>query len=101
MRPNEPDEPGSDDYNKKLWRRSRNEKVLNCTQPLKGVAGTSRWDEPVGYFNNGSQPTKMCFHQFEDHLVIADDRDSIWYVIPLPVLLCVLNMPGRRGSMER
>ena len=22
---------------------------------------------------------KMCFHQFEDHLVIADDRDSIWY----------------------
>ncbi|KAL9041805.1 MAG: hypothetical protein Q9180_001039 [Flavoplaca navasiana] len=77
MRPNEPDEPGSDDYNKKLWRRSRNEKVLNCTQPLKGVAGTSRWDEPVGYFNNGSQPTKMCFHQFEDHLAIADDRDSI------------------------
>ncbi|KAL8778808.1 MAG: hypothetical protein Q9213_007243, partial [Squamulea squamosa] len=77
MRPNEPDEPGSDDYNKKLWRRSRNEKVLNCTQPLKGVAGTSPWDVPAGFFNNGSQPTKMCFHQFEDHLAIADDRDSI------------------------
>ncbi|KAL8801190.1 MAG: hypothetical protein Q9182_004639 [Xanthomendoza sp. 2 TL-2023] len=77
MRPNEPDEPGSDDYNKKLWRRSRNEKVLNCTQPLKGVAGTSPWDVPAGYFNNGSQPNKMCFHQFEDHLAIADDRDSI------------------------
>ncbi|KAL8689895.1 MAG: hypothetical protein Q9224_004535, partial [Gallowayella concinna] len=77
MRPNEPDEPGSDDYNKKLWRRGRNEKVLNCTQPLKGVAGTSPWDVSAGYFNNGSQPNKMCFHQFEDHLAIADDRDSI------------------------
>ncbi|KAL8913559.1 MAG: hypothetical protein Q9171_001642 [Xanthocarpia ochracea] len=77
MRPNEPDEPGSDDYNKKLWRRSRNEKVLNCTQPLKGVAGASPWDVPAGFFNNGSQPVKMSFHQFEDHLAIADDHDSI------------------------
>ncbi|KAL8866959.1 MAG: hypothetical protein Q9174_005971 [Haloplaca sp. 1 TL-2023] len=77
MRPNEPDEPGSDDYNRKLWRRIRNEKVLSCTQPMKGIAGTSKWDTPNGYFNNGTQPTKMCFHQFEDHLAIADDRDSV------------------------
>lgn len=78
MRPIDSDEPGSDDYNQKLWRRSRNEKMLTCTQPLKGVAGTSKWDVPMGFFNNGTQPTKMCFHQFEDHLAIADDRDTIW-----------------------
>ena len=78
MRPNEPDEPGSDDYNARLWRRNRNEKTLSTTQPLKGIAGTSRWDVPNGFFTNGSQPSKMCFHQFEEHLAVADDRDTVW-----------------------
>ncbi|MCJ1474557.1 hypothetical protein MMC13_003216 [Lambiella insularis] len=77
MKPNEPDEPGSSDYNSRLWRRMRNEKTLSTTQPLKLLAGTSRWDIPNGTLANGSQPMKMCFHQFEDHLAIADDRDSI------------------------
>ncbi|MCJ1312100.1 hypothetical protein MMC25_005774 [Agyrium rufum] len=80
MKPNDHEEPGSDDYNSRLWRRMRNERTLNTTQPLKSVAGTSRWDIPEGSFNNGGQPTKMCFHQFEDHLIVADDRDtvSVW-----------------------
>lgn len=78
MKPNEPDEPGSADYNQRLWRRVRNEKVLATTQPLKGLAGGSRWDTGTGFFNDGSQPIKMCFHQFEDHLVATDDRDSVW-----------------------
>lgn len=78
MRPNEQDEPGSDEYNSRMWRRVRNEQTLNTTQPLKGLAGTSRWDIPSGTVANGSQPMKMGFHQFEDHLAIGDDRDSIW-----------------------
>jgi regulator-associated protein of mTOR len=78
MKPNEPDEPGSDDYNGRLWRRVRNEKTLANTQPLKSLAGASHWDIPKGFFNNGSQPMKLCFHQFEDHLAVSDDRDSIW-----------------------
>ena len=82
MKPNEPDEPGSDDYNSRLWRRVRNEKTLSTTQPLKEVGGSKAWDEPIGSFNNGSQPTKICFHQFEEQLAMADDRDSIWYVVP-------------------
>lgn len=77
MKPNEPDEPGSDDYNSRLWRRVRNEKTLNTTQPLKSIAGTNPWDISAGVFSNGGQPMKMCFHQFEDHLAVADDRDSI------------------------
>lgn len=24
----------------------------------------------------GIQPVKLCYHQFEDHLAIADDRDT-------------------------
>ncbi|KAJ5667099.1 hypothetical protein N7507_002963 [Penicillium longicatenatum] len=77
MKPNEPDEPGSSDYNERLWRRGRNEKIIAETQPLKGKAGTSRWDNSVALLSNGSQPSRMCFHQFEDHIAVADDRDTI------------------------
>ena len=78
MKTNEPDEPGSDDYNARLWRRIRNEKTLNTTQPLKILAGSNKWDVPSGSLVNGSQPMKLCFHQFEDHLAAADDRNGIW-----------------------
>jgi regulator-associated protein of mTOR len=80
MKPNEPDEPGSSDYNERLWRRSRNEKIIAETQPLKVQAGTSRWDNSMNLLSNQSQPLKMCFHQFEDHIAVADDRDTIAYV---------------------
>ncbi|KAI9787257.1 MAG: hypothetical protein M1835_002832 [Candelina submexicana] len=77
MKPNEADEPGSADYNQRLWRRNRNEKIITQTQPQKEQAGSRRWDNPAGFFNNGTQPTKICFHQFEEHLVVTDDRDSV------------------------
>lgn len=77
MKPNEPDEPGSADYNERLWRRGRNEKIITETQPLKPKAGSSRWDNSIALLSNGSQPMRMCFHQFEDHLAVADDRDTI------------------------
>jgi regulator-associated protein of mTOR len=80
MKPNEPDEPGSADYNERLWRRSRNERIIAETQPLKEKAGSSRWHNSTALLTNDSQPMKMCFHQFEDHLAIGDDRDTISYV---------------------
>lgn len=73
----EEDEPGSKIYNERLWRRNRNEKILEETQNQKEVAGTSRWDQHSGYFNNGFQPSVMTFHQYENHIVIADDYDTI------------------------
>jgi regulator-associated protein of mTOR len=77
MKPTEADEPGSTDYNGRLWRRNRNDKIIAETQPLKDIAVSNRWDVPRGYFDNLSQPSKMCFHQFEDHLVVTDTRDTI------------------------
>ncbi|KAH8590222.1 raptor N-terminal caspase like domain-containing protein [Bisporella sp. PMI_857] len=77
MKPNEAEEPGSTDYNERLWRRSRNEAILRETQPQKEIAGNGRWNNSVGFFNNQSQPSKMTFHQFEDHLAVSDDRDTI------------------------
>ncbi|KIW01014.1 uncharacterized protein PV09_07531 [Verruconis gallopava] len=80
MKPSEADEPGSEDYNQRLWRRNRNDRLIHKTQPLKEIAGTNPWDKAKGFFNNGTQPQKMVFHQFEDHLVVSDDRDgiSVW-----------------------
>jgi regulator-associated protein of mTOR len=77
MRPSEEDEPGSLDYNERLWRRNRNDKIISGTQPMKEAAGMQRWDVPCGYFGIGAAPMKMLFHQFEHHLVTSDDRDSI------------------------
>ncbi|KAF2476312.1 WD repeat-containing protein-like protein mip1 [Lindgomyces ingoldianus] len=77
MKPSEADEPGSTDYNGRLWRRNRNDKIIAETQPLKDVAATNRWDLPRGYFDNLSQPMKMCFHQFEDHLIVTDNKDTV------------------------
>lgn len=77
MRPNDPDEPGSADYNSRLWRRNRNEKIIADNQPLKGVAGGSKWTRLEGFLNNHSQPLRLSFHQFDDHLAVTDDKDTI------------------------
>ena len=77
MKPNEAEEPGSTDYNERLWRRSRNEAILRETQPQKEIAGKGKWTTSTGFFNNQSQPSKLSFHQFEDHLAVSDDRDTI------------------------
>ncbi|KAI4162767.1 MAG: hypothetical protein LQ342_003654 [Letrouitia transgressa] len=77
MKPGEHDEPGSSDYNLRLWRRNRNEKILESTQPLKTVAAREKWDVPKGMLQAQSAPMKITFHQFEDHLVATDDKDSV------------------------
>jgi regulatory associated protein of mTOR len=86
MKPNEPDEAGSADYNSRLWRRTRNERIIAENQPLKEKAGTSRWERLEALLNNQSQPMRLRFHQFEDHLAVADERDSIWFVGTPPCL---------------
>ncbi len=77
MKPVEAEEPGSTEYNERLWRRSRNEGILRETQPQKSHAGSHRWSNQLGIINNGAQPAKMTFHQFEDHLAVADDGNTI------------------------
>ena len=84
MKPSEADEPGSTDYNEKLWRRNRNDRIISSTQPQKGLAGTSQWNRPSGMFNNVGQPVKLVFHQFENHLIATDDRDIVRYISLIP-----------------
>ncbi|KAJ9155372.1 WD repeat-containing protein mip1 [Pleurostoma richardsiae] len=78
MRPSEAEEPGSTEYNERLWRRSRNEGILRETQPQKSHAGSHKWNNQLGMINNGAQPAKMTFHQFEDHLAVADDANTVY-----------------------
>jgi regulator-associated protein of mTOR len=80
MHSTEADEPGSAEYNEGLWRRSRNDSILRETQPLKQHAGSHKWNQPLGLLNNGAQPARLTFHQFEDHVAVADDGNtvSIW-----------------------
>lgn len=78
MHPSEAEEPGSTEYNERLWRRSRNENILRETQPQKQFAGTHKWNNQLCIMNNGSQPAKMTFHQYEDHLAVADDGNTVY-----------------------
>ncbi|KAK4219049.1 WD repeat-containing protein mip1 [Rhypophila decipiens] len=77
MKPPEAEEPGSHEYNERLWRRARNEGVLRETQPQKQHARTHKWTSVVGTFNNGAQPAKLAFHQYENHVAAADDGNTI------------------------
>ncbi|KAI0808871.1 raptor N-terminal caspase like domain-containing protein [Xylaria sp. FL0064] len=78
MKPSEAEEPGSTEYNARLWRRSRNEAILRETQPQKPFAEKHGWNNQLCIMNNGAQPTKMTFHQFEDHLAVADDSNTVF-----------------------
>ena len=77
MRAHDPDEPGSADYNQRLWRRTRNEKIIAESQPLKGTAGSTKWTRLEGMITNPTQPMRMTFHQFDDHLAVTDDKDTV------------------------
>ncbi|KAK4453339.1 raptor N-terminal caspase like domain-containing protein [Podospora aff. communis PSN243] len=77
MKAPEADEPGSHEYNERLWRRARNEAVLRETQPQKTHARTHKWNSQIGIINNGAQPAKMTFHQFENYVAVADDGNTV------------------------
>ncbi|KAM0756559.1 WD-repeat protein mip1 [Meredithblackwellia eburnea MCA 4105] len=74
MRATETDEPGSVAHNVRVWRRARNESIIIKTQLMKGTAARSKWDEQIGFYANDAQPNRIMFHQFEPHVVAADDR---------------------------
>ncbi|GAA6035794.1 hypothetical protein JCM8097_005706 [Rhodosporidiobolus ruineniae] len=77
MRATEADEPGSILHNERVWRRQRNEAVIIKTQPMKGPACRSRWDEQIGFFSGEAVPNRIMFHQFEPHLLASDDKGNI------------------------
>ncbi|KAG0287659.1 hypothetical protein BGZ96_008451 [Linnemannia gamsii] len=76
----EGDEPGSVNYNERLWRRVRNEKIIYECHPQREQAGSSKWDTNVQSMNNESAAMHLVMHSYESHMVIADDKRnlSVW-----------------------
>ncbi|CCK70021.1 ubiquitin-binding TORC1 subunit KOG1 KNAG_0D02720 [Huiozyma naganishii CBS 8797] len=77
MRKPEADEVGSVEYNAKVWRRNRNENIINETQRQKKLSLCGDWSNKLVTFDNKTQPKLLRFTQFEDHVAVADDRDNI------------------------
>lgn len=77
MSRNEIDEPGSKEYVKRLWRRNRNESIIQETQPQKEMALRGEWNKDIQILNNKTQPKCIKFTQFEKILVASDEKDNI------------------------
>ncbi|KAI5953449.1 KOG1 [Candida jiufengensis] len=77
MSKNEIDEPGSKEYIKRLWRRNRNEAIIQETQPQKEMALRGDWNKDIKILNNVSQPKCIKFTQFEKILVASDEKDNV------------------------
>lgn len=75
--PKEADEPGSEEYMKRIWRRNRNEAIIAATQPQKAMALTGSWKKVVTKLNNVTQPKNLRFTQFEKWIATTDERDNI------------------------
>ncbi|KAF9364695.1 hypothetical protein BGX34_000716 [Mortierella sp. NVP85] len=73
----EGDEPGSVNYNERIWRRVRNEKIIYECHPLREQAGSSKWDTNIQSMNNESAAMHLVMHSYEPHMVIADDKRNI------------------------
>lgn len=80
MSKSEVDEPGSKEYVERLWRRNRNESIIQETQPQKQMAIRGDWSKDLTVLDNKTQPKLIKFTQFEKILVASDDKDnvSVW-----------------------
>lgn len=77
MTSHEADEPGSERYQERFWRKTRNERIMSETQIEKDMALTGNWNHQVAVLNNENQPSRLLFAQFEPHLVAADNQDAV------------------------
>ncbi|SCU98563.1 LAMI_0F15302g1_1 [Lachancea mirantina] len=77
MKRSESDEPGSVDYTARLWRRNRNEDIIQTTQNEKKLALFGDWSHNIATLDNKTPPRLLRFTQFENFLASADDRDNI------------------------
>lgn len=80
MAKNQIDEPGSKEYVKRLWRRHRNEAIIQETQPQKELALVGDWNRNIKVLNNKTQAKIIKFTQFERVLAASDEKDnvSVW-----------------------
>ncbi|TPX34292.1 hypothetical protein SmJEL517_g02937 [Synchytrium microbalum] len=72
------EEPGSIRYTERMWRRSRNEKLIAETEHVRRVAPHHRFDEIINVLHSDPTPAAvLTFHQFEPHVAVADNQDEV------------------------
>ena len=81
MQQAEADEPGSIEYNYQVWRQQRNEIVNVETEHQAPIADSCRWDRSVATIQTASYPLTIAFHSYDQHVVIANDKDTIRYAV--------------------
>ncbi|SCU79614.1 LADA_0B01948g1_1 [Lachancea dasiensis] len=77
MKKQEADEPGSTEHTARLWRKNRNETIIQRTQAQKKLSLYGDWSNNIAVLENKTQPKILKFCQFENYVVSADDRDNI------------------------
>lgn len=76
LKPSESEEPGSKQYYERLWRKSRNEKIMAETQGQKNLAVNGTWTNHFSSINgSGEAAKKLAFAQYEPHLISAGTCD--------------------------
>ena len=78
------DDPGSLKYVERLWRRERNDKVIEISQTTRDLAGEHEFKDLIGTipFEEKDETRNFAgknfiFHQFEPHLISACDNDIV------------------------
>lgn len=77
MKKPETEEVGSVAYNARIWRRNRNESIIQETQKEKMLSLYGNWSKRMITLDNKTQPKILRFAQFENHVTVADDKDTI------------------------
>lgn len=75
----EPDEPGSERYLERLYRKDRNERILAVTQRQKDLAIQGTWNNQLAALSCVESPSKILFAQFEPQLLaLANDTVTVY-----------------------
>lgn len=76
LRPPESEEPGSNEYNERQWRKARNERTIIETQVQKTLALKGTWGNHVSsVVGIGDPPRRLMFSQYGRHLLATDDNN--------------------------
>ncbi|KAI8613893.1 raptor N-terminal caspase like domain-containing protein [Chytriomyces sp. MP71] len=72
------DDPGSTQFNQKLWRHQQNERSANISVLRSQDPTMLKFDNQVNFLHSDNNPgTHLYFHPFEPHLLGADDADGV------------------------
>ncbi|KAJ3386492.1 hypothetical protein HDU84_001508 [Entophlyctis sp. JEL0112] len=78
MKVPEADDPGSLQFNQRLWRHQQNEKSATSSFLKSTDASLLKFDHQVNFLHSDNNPgTHLYFHPFEPHLLGADNADGV------------------------